>query len=162
MKATAVRSFSVRVFDTPLKRPFVTALGRKTATRNVGFTVALADGTLGYGEASASLALAHLAPDRLARTLSALGRRVRGEDAAQPRGLVEDAWRRHGREGPAASAFECALLDAWTRSQGLTLAAWLGGRLAAAQSDITISAWTDQFKNMSGHGVFLGVRRRIS
>ena len=143
MTKTAVASFSVRIFDTPLKRPFVTALGRKTTTSNVGFSLALKDGTRGYGEASASLALAHLRPERLARVLDGLGRRAQGRDAAGYRPLIEDAWRRHGQEGPAASAFECALLDAWTRSQGLSIAALFGGKLRSVESDITLSAWTD-------------------
>jgi L-alanine-DL-glutamate epimerase-like enolase superfamily enzyme len=143
MPATTVKSAAVRIFETPLKRPFVTALGRKTSTCNVGFTLALRDGTRGYGEASASLALAHLRPRRLAQVLSGLGRRAIGRDAACLRPLVEEAWRRHGQEGPAVSAFECALLDAWTRSQGLSLAAWFGGKQRKIESDITLSAWTD-------------------
>ncbi|MCX5794382.1 MAG: dipeptide epimerase [Elusimicrobia bacterium] len=143
MPATSVRSAAVRIFETRLKRPFVTALGRKTSTCNVGFTLTLRDGTRGYGEASASLALAHLSPRRLARVLDGLGRGARGRDAACPRPLVEEAWRRHGGEGPAVAAFECALLDAWTRSQGLSLAAWFGGWRREIDSDITLSAWTD-------------------
>lgn len=141
--ATLVRSFSARIFEISWKRPFVTALGRRTAACNVGFTLTLQDGTRGYGEAPASLAQAHLRPRHLARVLAGLGRWAQGQDAAAPRPLVEEAWRRHGGESPAAAAFECALLDAWTKSQGLTLAAWLGGKLAAVESDITISAWTD-------------------
>ena len=143
MASTLVRGFAVRIFETPLKRPFVTALGRKTATCNVGFTLILRDGTRGYGEASASLAMAHLRPPRLAQVLAGLGRWVKGRDAAGLRPLVEQAWRKHSHEGPAAAAFECALLDAWTRSRGMSLASWFGGKLRKIKSDITLSAWTD-------------------
>ena len=143
MIGAEVRSYSVRVFRTPLKRPFVTALGRKTETCNVGFTLTLRCGARGYGEASASLALAHLEPARLARTLAGLGRAAVGRDASCLRPLVERAWKKHGDLGPAASAFECALLDAWTRSRGLSLAAWFGGRRKSVESDITISDWAD-------------------
>jgi L-alanine-DL-glutamate epimerase-like enolase superfamily enzyme len=143
MPGTIVRRAAVRIFETPLKRPFVTALGRKTSTCNVGFTLTLRDGTRGYGEASASLALAHLKPRRLAAVLAGLGRRVIGKDAAAVRPLVEEAWKRHAHESPAAAAFECALLDAWTRSQGLSLASWFGGVSREIESDITLSAWTD-------------------
>ena len=138
-----MRRAAVRIFETPLKRPFVTALGRKTSTCNVGFTLTLRDGTRGYGEASASLALAHLKPRRLAAVLGRLGRWAVGKDAAAVRPLVEEAWRRHEHEGPAAAAFECALLDAWTRSQGLSLASWFGGARRELETDITLSAWTD-------------------
>ncbi len=143
MVQTLVRSFSVRVFRTPLKRAFVTALGRKTETCNVGFSLTLRDGTVGYGEASASLALAHLKPQRLAKVLGDMGRWAMGQDAAAHRPLIEEAWKKHSDASPAVSAFECALLDAWTRSQGLCLASWFGGKLSEIESDVTISAWDD-------------------
>ncbi|MDD5655660.1 MAG: enolase C-terminal domain-like protein [Elusimicrobia bacterium] len=143
MRATLVRSFSVRVFDTPLKRPFVTALGRKTSTCNVGLTIALRGGARGYGEASASLALAHLRPRRLAQVLERLARGALGRDAAGHRPLVEAAWRDYPGCGPAVSAFECALLGACARARKTTLASWLGGKLSHVDSDITISAWDD-------------------
>ena len=143
MAKTTVRSFSAHIFHTPLKRAFVTALGRKTETHNVGFLLTLQDGTTGYGEASASLALAHLKPRRLAKVLESLGLSAIGNDAAAHRPLIEEAWQRHPDESPAVAAFESALLDAWTRSQGLTLAAWFGGKLSQIESDVTISAWDD-------------------
>lgn len=139
-----IRSWDVKVFSTALKRPFVTALGRKTDTCNVGLTLTLADGTKGYGEASASLALAHLTPADLAQRLKSLARAAVGRDAAQARALAERAWLRHGDAPPAAAAFECALLDAWTRSQGLTLAAYFGGACTEIETDITLSAWDPQ------------------
>ena len=40
----------------PLRQPFVTALGEKRVSRNLLVAVRLADGSTGYGEASASLA----------------------------------------------------------------------------------------------------------
>lgn len=128
-----IRSYAVEVFETPLKRPFVTALGRKTATVNVGLTVRLSDGSPGYGEASASLALAHLTPRRLERDLRRLAARAVGREA-EPRALLP------AEHGPAASAFECAVLDAWTRSRGLTIRQWLGSALDRLETDATISA----------------------
>ena len=40
----------------PMRQPFVTALGRKSVSRNLLVRVQLANGIAGYGEASASLA----------------------------------------------------------------------------------------------------------
>jgi L-alanine-DL-glutamate epimerase-like enolase superfamily enzyme len=137
-----LQGFAVKVFDAPLKRPFVTALGKKTSTRNVSLTLRLACGAQGYGEASASLALAHLKPERLARILRTLAGRALGRDAARPRGLAEEAWAGQGRASPAAAAFECALLDAWTSAQGMTLCRWLGGSQKRLETDLTISAWS--------------------
>jgi len=133
----------VRVFDTPLKRPFVTSLGRKTHTVNVGVTVGLTGGARGYGEASASLAQAHLKPARLERCLVSLGRWAKGRDASEHRPLIAQAWKRAGETGPAAAAFECALLDALAASRGLSLADWFGGTVARLETDITLSACDD-------------------
>ncbi len=135
-----MESFEVQAFDTPLKRPFVTALGRKTSTRNVGLSLRLGGGARGYGEASASLALAHLSPARLAAVLRRLGRAALGSDARRARSLIDRAWREHALESPAAAAFECALLSAWAEAQGLSLASWFGGKLRSVESDITLSA----------------------
>ena len=47
--AETIRACTVRVFETPLKRPFVTSLGRKTHTVNVGVSLILGGGASGYG-----------------------------------------------------------------------------------------------------------------
>ena len=143
MKAQRVRSCAVRVFETPLKRPFITSLGRKTSSINVGVTLRLAGGAEGYGEASSSFAQAHLRAPRLAARLEALGRWAKGRDADAHRPLVAEAWKRCARAGPAAAAFECALLEAVAASRGLSLTEWFGGKLSRMETDITLSAWDD-------------------
>lgn len=135
-----VRSFQVRVVETPLRRPFVTALGRKTSTVNVGLTLRLASGAIGYGEASASLALAHLAPARLARAITSLARWSVGRDPAELRVFSARGWSRFPGAAPAVSAFECAALDAWTSERGLSVRHWCGGALSRLESDLTVSA----------------------
>lgn len=141
MKAETIRGCAVETFTTPLKRPFVTSLGRKTHTVNVGITLRLSGGATGYGEASSSLALAHLKPARLRRCLESLGHWSKGRDARAHRALIETAWRRCGPVSPAAAAFECALLEAVAASRGLSLSQWFGGKLAKLETDITLSAW---------------------
>src|SRR5438105_255135 len=98
--ADLIRSASVRVFETPLKRPFVTSLGRKTATVNVGITLRLSGGAQGYGEASTSLAFAHLKPARLERCLTSLAAWAKGRDAGDYRPLIGEAWKRCGPARP--------------------------------------------------------------
>ncbi len=129
--------------ETPLKRPFVTALGRRTHTTNVGVTLRLAGGAEGYGEASTSLAMKHLTAPALARSLTALAGRARGRDARDWRALTDDAWRRAALLSPAAAAFESALLSALSAEAGVTLAAWFGGAARELETDLTLSAWTD-------------------
>lgn len=143
MLSTAIASARVEVLDTPLKRPFVTALGRRTHTTNVGVTLRLSGGAEGYGEASTSLAMKHLTAPALRRALAGLSRRARGRDAREWRVLVADAWRRAADLPPAAAAFESALMSALASAAGTTLASWLGGAARTLETGVTISAWDD-------------------
>lgn len=157
-RATAVRSFdtdalyiiprlvkilSCRVENVliPLKRPFVTALGRKNETGNAVLRLKCSGGIEGYGEASSSLAMAHLSPEALSKALTVLGRAAVGRDVEESFRLIRKAWKRFGHCRPAAAAFESALLDAWTQSHGLSLRDWLGAKLEMIRSDVTLSAW---------------------
>jgi L-alanine-DL-glutamate epimerase-like enolase superfamily enzyme len=144
--ALTIRGVSVRPFLAPLKRPFVTALGRKTVTPNVACVVTLSDGARGYGEASGSLAFKHLAPERLERALLKAGAFARGRDASDCGALAERVWAMLADCAPAASAFECALLSAAAESRGVTLRDLFGGALDRVETDVTISAWTDTEK----------------
>lgn len=143
MKAQTVESFAVRIFEAPLKRPFITFLGRKDRSVNVAITVRLKGGAEGYGEASSSVVQAHLKAPRLAARLEALGRLAKGRDLNDHRPLIAEAWRRCAATAPAAAAFECAVIDALASSRGLTMAEWFGGKLARLETDITLSAWED-------------------
>jgi len=138
-----IRSVQVEAFDAPLKRPFVTALGRKTSSPNVGVVVRLSDGAEGYGEASSSLALKHLSQRALARALARTGAWARGRDASRPGELIETAWERLEGVSPAAAAFESALLAAVCASRGVSLREWLGAARRELETDITISAWDE-------------------
>ncbi len=143
MNRTALRRAAVEVHDTPLKRPFVTALGRRTHTTNVGLVLTLAGGASGYGEASTSLAMKHLTAPALKKALDRLAERALGADAADWRALVDDAWEREGDLPPAVAAFECALVSALAAEGGATVAAWFGGAAKTLETDLTISAWDD-------------------
>ncbi len=143
MTRYAVASASAVAFETPLKRPFVTAQGRKDSTVNVGLTLRLGGGGVGYGEASSSIALKHLTPAALERALRRLAVAAKGRDARAWRALVDDAWRTHGELSPAVAAFESALLSALAAQGGGGLREWFGGALREVESDLTLSAWTD-------------------
>ncbi|MBI4678755.1 MAG: dipeptide epimerase [Elusimicrobia bacterium] len=141
MPSTTVSDFALESFTARLKRPFITSLGRKDWSCNVGMTVTLKGGAAGYGEASSSLALAHLKPAALSRTMERLGRSCLGKDASDAGRIIAHAWAKHADSPPAVSAFEAALLQALLADRGLTLADWLGGALRSARSDVTLSAW---------------------
>ena len=137
----SIRSVTVTPFDAPLKRPFVTALGRKTSSPNVGVFVKLSDGAEGYGEASSSLALKHVSQAALTKALKELGVWARGRDAEDPGALADHAWERLPALGPAAAAFESAVTAAACASRGVSLRTWFGGGEPRLETDITISAW---------------------
>ena len=143
MSGTTLRGAVVEIRRTPLKRPFVTALGRRTYTTNVGIVLRLASGAQGYGEASTSLAMKRLSAPMMKRALDRLAKRALGADASDWRGLVDDAWKRAEDLPPAAAAFESALLCALAAEAGTTLAAWFGGARKSLETDLTISAWDD-------------------
>jgi L-alanine-DL-glutamate epimerase-like enolase superfamily enzyme len=140
---TDIRGARIVIASTPLKRPFVTALGRRTHTQNVGVTFRLSGGAEGYGEASTSLAMKHLTAPALARALSDLARRAKGRDARDWGALVAGAWRRAPQLSPAVAAFECALVSALAAEGGVPLAAWFGGASRKLETDLTLSAWNE-------------------
>lgn len=143
MSRTVIQGARVVIASTPLKRPFVTALGSRTHTENVGIVLRLSGGAEGYGEASTSLAMKHLTAPALARVLTGLARRARGRDAKDWGALVAGAWRRAPGFSPAVAAFESALLSALADEAGMPLAAWFGGSTKGIETDITLSAWNE-------------------
>lgn len=143
MTTFSVLRASAAAFETPLKRPFVTAQGRKTSTVNVGLTLRLKGGAEGYGEASSSIALKHLTPAALEAALSRLAARAKGRDVREWRALVDEAWEKEGGLSPAVAAFEGALLSALAAQSGGTLRELFGGALKEVESDLTLSAWTE-------------------
>lgn len=140
MGATTIKSFAVEVFETPMKRPFVTSRGRKTHSVNVGLTLTLRSGARGYGEASTSIVWAHLKPKRMEAVISRLAAKAVGRDVLDARPLVEAAWKSAGICSQAAAAFEAAVIDAACADRGLSPAEWFGGVLRRAETDVTISA----------------------
>lgn len=149
MPRTEIASARVSLVESALKRPFITAAGRRDHTVNAAIVVALRGGASGYGEASTSIAQKHLTPAALRRALETLGRRARGRDGRDWRALVDDAWASHGRLSPAVAAFEAALLSALTAEAGMGLAGWFGGASRRLETDLTISASNDAAETAS-------------
>lgn len=125
----------------PLRKPFVTAQGEKRVSRNLLVAVRLADGSTGYGEASASLAWPKETREAMTRALRPLIPRLIGSDIRSVRRLAARAWESAGRHPTAAAALECALFDAWARARGVSLWKWLGGKKRSVTTSLTLSAW---------------------
>ncbi len=129
--------------ESPLKRPFITAGGRRDRTVNAAISVRLCGGAAGYGEASTSIAQKHLTAEALRLALQKMALQARGRDVRDWRALVDDAWARHGALSPAVAAFEAALLSALAAEAGTNLSYWLGGARRRIETDLTISASKD-------------------
>lgn len=141
MTSARIVGVGMTPLNLPMRRPFVTALGRKRVSRNLLVAVRLADGTIGYGEASASLAW----PDETQATMTGALRQITGSligtEIRRFRSLIAESWERIGRHPTAVGALECALLDAFTRSRKTSLWRWLGARRRSVTTSLTISAW---------------------
>ncbi len=124
-----------------LRQPFVTALGEKSVSRNLLVAVRLADGTTGFGEASASLAWPDETREAMAHVLRPLIPRLIGAEILSARRLAALGWEAAGRHPTAAAALECALMDAWARARGISLWEWLGGSKRSVTTSLTLSAW---------------------
>jgi L-Ala-D/L-Glu epimerase len=137
---SAILSVGVRPVRFPLRRPFVTALGRKTHSDNVLVRVRLAGGEEGWGEASSSLAMPWQTGPRMAAALRRLGRLARGRDARDLERLVGDAWKAEPETPTAVAAFECALTDALCRREGLSFHRRFGGAARELKTLMSVSA----------------------
>jgi L-alanine-DL-glutamate epimerase-like enolase superfamily enzyme len=124
--------------DIPLREPFTIALARLTRVTNVLFTVALEDGTAGYGEAAPWPELT----GETQETVLAIGQEavplVVGRDASRLRPIAEALRRRFSTQVSARAGIEMAILDAFTSAIGLPLFRFLGGAQDSVETDLTI------------------------
>jgi L-alanine-DL-glutamate epimerase-like enolase superfamily enzyme len=134
-----IESVRVRPVSFRLRRPFITAAGRKSETHNVQVWLHLENGLRGFGEASSSLALAGESPVVLERALRRAAAALCGRDIRDYRALTRDSWRLEPGHPTAAAAVECALFDAYARFKGRPLYRFLGGRRTFVETDLTLS-----------------------
>lgn len=134
-----IAHISFTPLNLPMRGIFVTARGKKNVTRNLAVTVQLSNGIKGYGEASASLAW----PQDNQKTMSTVLKKIMPSLADQPiehcQSLVNQVWEAGFQHSTAASALECALLDAFTQNMGITLWSWLGAKKRSVTTMLTIS-----------------------
>jgi L-alanine-DL-glutamate epimerase-like enolase superfamily enzyme len=139
-----IQSLRIKPVTFRLHQPFVTAAGKKALTRNVQVIIQLSDGTEGWGEASSSIAMPEESQQNMERVLKTLIPEMREKDIADYRSLVQTAWRLQPYHPTAMAALECAILDAYTRTQGQALYQFFGGHKTTVESDLTLSVGTPQ------------------
>lgn len=145
----AIGAVEWKPWPVTLRRPFVTARGVKTVSRNLLVTLRLADGSTGIGEGSESLAWPEETQTAMRRCLSRLIPRLRRCSIPDAWRAIHAAWKTPWASPAALSALECALAAAQARAarQPLwrSLARQLGripARPIAVQTSMTISAWS--------------------
>lgn len=124
----------------PMKEPFAIAGGSSAELETVFVRLALADGTVGHGEASPFPAFNAETAAKSESQIRSAGKRWLGRDAAAWRARLEeleDFLPR--RAGAARAALGVALLDAWTRRAGLPLRTLFGGARDRVTSDVTVT-----------------------
>lgn len=134
-----IQSIRVEPVSFALKNPFVTAAGEKTRTDNVQVTINLSDGMRGVSEASTSIAMRSESQQTMLRVMREIIPELRGKGIEDYKDLIALCWRLQPYHPTATAALECAILDAYSRTQGMSLAKFFGGKKNSVESDLTLS-----------------------
>lgn len=122
----------------PMRSAFTSAKRRSTVAENVLVTATLADGTVGYGEASAAEYVTGESEASVLGSVAAAAESVVGGDARHHREWTERLRLALPHAATARAAVEMALLDALTRELGIGLWHWFGGATTEVRTDLTI------------------------
>ncbi len=137
-----IQSIRTRTVHYPLKHPFVTSQGRKTETHNLRVSVILSDGTVGWAEASSSIAMPNESAANMERAIKELAHEVREKNIQDYLAIIRSCWRLQPFHPTAVAALESALLDAFTQVTRQPLHRFLGGAQTSVESDYTLSVGT--------------------
>ena len=153
---TTIVNVGVTPRDMPLIQAFGIAGGATEVVEAALITVTLADGTLGFGEASPLPAFNGETRERTVEAVLAARASVEGEDARGWRRIAA----RLGGGGAARCAIETAVLDALAKRAGMPLWAFFGGAERALCTDITIPiASVDEAARAAGERAAQGFGR---
>jgi L-alanine-DL-glutamate epimerase-like enolase superfamily enzyme len=154
---TSIREVRVEPLDMPLLAPFGISRGALESAANALVTVELADGTLGRGEAAPFPAYNGETQEAALALLSRAANWLPGRDAAEWRAIAPEFRSGSGTScGSALCALETALLDAVTRSAGISLWRFLGGAGTELETDMTVTTGTPP----EARAAALEIRRR--
>ncbi len=143
MNNTEIAACRVWPSDLALRAPFGISGGTQESASIVLVAVELRDGTIGFGEAAPLPSFNGETRDEVLAVAGPAADFLLGRDAASWRTLserIKDPTRWNGREIKSARcAIETALLDAWLRSQRISMWRFFGARLRSVQTDYTIT-----------------------
>jgi L-alanine-DL-glutamate epimerase-like enolase superfamily enzyme len=135
---TQILRLEAEPLDLPLREPFTIATGRLEAVRNVLVRVALADGTVGLGEAAPFPPSGGETQETVMAALRGVAGLVEGQDAAHWRPLARRMEASFEHQAAARAGVEEAILDALTRSWNVPLYKFFGGAQSSLMTDVSI------------------------
>ncbi|HTQ06590.1 MAG TPA: dipeptide epimerase [Polyangiaceae bacterium] len=134
-----IQHLAFRPFDVELSEPFGIATGAQHVAKNLLVEVGLEGGVLGIGEAAPFPAVNGETREDAERVLTHGRERLLGLEALTWRAASRKAHDVLAEAPSALCAFETALLDALTRSLGISLFAFFGGAKPELISDVTLT-----------------------
>jgi L-alanine-DL-glutamate epimerase-like enolase superfamily enzyme len=135
---TRITRLEVEPLDIPLREAFVIATGQVESARNALVRVTLADGTVGLGEAAPFPPSGGETQETALAAVRGMASLVEGQDAAAWRPLATRLTASFEHQATARAGVEVATLDALTRSWGVPLYQYFGGRQTSVTSDLSI------------------------
>jgi L-alanine-DL-glutamate epimerase-like enolase superfamily enzyme len=138
MSNTTIHSITVEPLNIPLLEPFTIATGGVTEAGNVLITIALSDGSIGYGECAPFSPSTGETQETALAAARGCAELLKGRDAAHWRSLSHLIHSIYFSQKTVCAGMEMALLDALTRSYGMPLYVFFGGASTAIETDISI------------------------
>ena len=135
---TRITEMVAEPLNIPLYESFAISTGTVTSARNALIRVTLADGTVGLGEAAPFPPSGGETQETALAAIRGMAPLVVGADAASWRPLASLLTASFEHQATARAGVEMAVLDAVTRSWGISLAQFFGGAESSVETDITI------------------------
>lgn len=144
MTPTMIIRVIVEPLTIPLLEPFTIATGSVNAARNVLITVALQDGSTGYGECAPFPPSTGESQETALAAAADCIDLLTGQDAAHWRELSQLVRSLYYAQSTVCAGIEMALLDALTRAYNMPLYIFFGGHSTAVETDISIPMVTPE------------------
>ncbi len=142
--ATRIRSVEFEPLNIPLLEPFIISIGRLDQVRNVLVTVTLENGVIGYGESAPLEPINGENQATVLATLPHCATLLTGRDAMHWRQLSGELAGVFWAQAAARAGLEMALMDAVTKTMGIPLYQFFGGKSDQVETDISIPIVTPE------------------
>ena len=131
-----ITSISVTPLNLPLNEPFSIATGHQPEVKNVVLQIQLSNGISGLGEAAPFPAVSGETQESAIAALEQIRSILLERDVRQWRLIAEEVAAMIPAQHAAQCAVHMALIDALSKSGGLSVAAFLGGATQVLRTDM--------------------------